>query len=35
VLVLHHGAVIATGAPEAIVRHPEVMRSYLGTEALG
>jgi branched-chain amino acid transport system ATP-binding protein len=35
VLVLHHGAVIAAGAPEAIVRHPEVMRSYLGTEALG
>jgi branched-chain amino acid transport system ATP-binding protein len=35
VLVLHHGAVIASGAPEAIVRHPEVMRSYLGTEALG
>ena len=35
VLVLHHGAVIAEGAPDAIVRHPEVMRSYLGTEALG
>lgn len=35
VLVLHHGAVIAAGTPEAIVRHPEVMRSYLGTEALG
>jgi branched-chain amino acid transport system ATP-binding protein len=32
VLVLDHGAVIAEGAPEAIVRHPEVMRSYLGTD---
>jgi len=35
VLVLHHGAVIAQGQPAEIVRHPEVMRSYLGTEALG
>jgi branched-chain amino acid transport system ATP-binding protein len=34
VLVLHHGAVIAQDTPEAIVRHPEVMRSYLGTEVL-
>ncbi len=32
VLVLHHGAVIAEGAPAAIVRHPDVMRSYLGTD---
>ena len=34
VLVLHHGAAIAQGAPDAIVREPEVVRSYLGTEAL-
>jgi branched-chain amino acid transport system ATP-binding protein len=34
VLVLHHGAAIAQGAPEDIVREPEVVRSYLGTEAL-
>jgi branched-chain amino acid transport system ATP-binding protein len=34
VLVLHHGAAIAQGAPAAIVREPEVVRSYLGTEAL-
>jgi branched-chain amino acid transport system ATP-binding protein len=33
VLVLHHGAAIAQGTPEAIVREPEVVRSYLGTEA--
>ncbi len=35
VLVLHHGAVIAQGRPDEIVRHPEVMRSYLGTESIG
>jgi branched-chain amino acid transport system ATP-binding protein len=35
VLVLHHGAAIAHGAPDVIVREPEVVRSYLGTEALG
>jgi branched-chain amino acid transport system ATP-binding protein len=34
VLVLHHGAAIAQGTPDAIVREPEVVRSYLGTEAL-
>jgi branched-chain amino acid transport system ATP-binding protein len=34
VLVLHHGAVIAQGPPAEIVRHPEVMRSYLGTEVV-
>jgi branched-chain amino acid transport system ATP-binding protein len=34
VLVLHHGAAIAEGAPEAVVRDPEVIRSYLGTEAV-
>jgi branched-chain amino acid transport system ATP-binding protein len=34
VLVLHHGAAIAQGTPDAIVREPEVVKSYLGTEAL-
>ena len=33
VLVLHHGAAIAEGAPEAIVRDPAVVQSYLGAEA--
>jgi branched-chain amino acid transport system ATP-binding protein len=32
VLVLHHGAAIAEGAPDAIVRQPEVVESYLGAE---
>ena len=35
VLVLHHGARIADGAPDAVVRDPAVIRSYLGAEALG
>ncbi len=35
VLVLHHGARIAEGRPDEIVRDPEVIRSYLGTEVLG
>jgi len=35
VLVLHHGAAIAQGPPQAVVRDPAVMRSYLGTEAVG
>jgi branched-chain amino acid transport system ATP-binding protein len=35
VLVLHHGAAIAQGPPQAVVRDPTVMHSYLGTEALG
>ena len=35
VLVLHHGARIADGAPEAVVRDPAVIQSYLGAEALG
>jgi len=35
VLVLHHGAVIADDAPAAVVRDPAVIKSYLGTEALG
>jgi branched-chain amino acid transport system ATP-binding protein len=32
VLVLHHGAAIAEGAPDAIVREPGVIQSYLGAE---
>jgi len=31
--VLHHGEVIARGAPQEIVRHPAVLQSYLGEEA--
>ena len=34
VLVLHHGAVIAEGPPDAIVRDRAVVESYLGAEAL-
>jgi branched-chain amino acid transport system ATP-binding protein len=34
VLVLHHGAKIAEGAPEAVVREPAVVQSYLGAEAV-
>jgi branched-chain amino acid transport system ATP-binding protein len=34
VLVLHHGAQIALGKPEAVVREPAVISSYLGAEAL-
>jgi branched-chain amino acid transport system ATP-binding protein len=33
VLVLHHGATIAQGVPEAVVRDPAVIASYLGAEA--
>jgi branched-chain amino acid transport system ATP-binding protein len=32
VLVLHHGAAIALGPPEAVVREPAVVHSYLGVE---
>ncbi len=32
--VLHHGATIAEGPPEAVTRDPAVVSSYLGTEAL-
>jgi len=34
ILVLHHGAAIAEGTPEEVVRHPAVLSSYLGAEAL-
>ena len=34
VLVLDHGIVIAEGTPEAVVRDPAVVRSYLGAEAV-
>ena len=34
VLVLHHGAAIAEGTPEAVVREPAVVQSYLGAEAI-
>jgi len=34
VLVLHHGAAIAEGLPEAVVREPAVVDCYLGAEAL-
>jgi branched-chain amino acid transport system ATP-binding protein len=34
VLVLHHGAAIAEGPPDAVVREPAVIASYLGAETL-
>ena len=34
VLVLHHGAAIAEGAPQEVVRDRAVIDSYLGAEAL-
>jgi branched-chain amino acid transport system ATP-binding protein len=34
VLVLHHGAAIAEGTPEAVVRDQTVIDSYLGAEVL-
>jgi len=34
VLVLHHGAAIAEGAPDSVVREPAVVESYLGAEAV-
>ncbi|WP_298723439.1 ABC transporter ATP-binding protein [uncultured Ferrovibrio sp.] len=33
VVVLHHGQVIARGAPEEVVRDPAVLECYLGEEA--
>ena len=35
IVVLHHGAAIAEGPPEAVVRDPAVIHSYLGAEAIG
>jgi len=32
--VLHHGASIALGSPDAVTREPAVVQSYLGAEAL-
>ncbi|HWB47016.1 MAG TPA: ABC transporter ATP-binding protein [Hyphomicrobiaceae bacterium] len=34
IVVLHHGEVIATGAPEAVARDPAVLECYLGEEAV-
>jgi len=34
VVVLDHGTLIAAGAPEAVVRDPAVVQSYLGSEAV-
>jgi branched-chain amino acid transport system ATP-binding protein len=34
ILVLHHGATIAEGVPEIVVRDPAVIHSYLGAEAV-
>jgi ABC-type branched-subunit amino acid transport system ATPase component len=31
-VVLHHGEVIARGAPDEVVRHPAVLECYLGEE---
>jgi branched-chain amino acid transport system ATP-binding protein len=34
ILVLHHGAAIAEGPPDEVVRDPAVIDSYLGVEAI-
>jgi branched-chain amino acid transport system ATP-binding protein len=34
ILVLHHGAAIAEGTPDVVVRAPAVIESYLGAEAI-
>jgi branched-chain amino acid transport system ATP-binding protein len=34
ILVLHHGAAIAAGSPDKVVRDPAVIQSYLGAEAV-
>ena len=33
VVVLHHGAIVAQGAPENVVRDPAVLECYLGADA--
>ena len=34
VVVLHHGEIIASGAPAEVVRHPAVLECYLGEETV-
>jgi branched-chain amino acid transport system ATP-binding protein len=34
ILVLHHGAAIAEGTPDHVLREPAVIESYLGAESL-
>jgi len=34
ILVLHHGAAIAEGQPEQVMRERAVIESYLGVEVL-
>ena len=34
IVVLHHGEIIAHGAPQAVVRDPAVLECYLGEEAV-
>ena len=34
VIVLHHGVKIADAAPQEIVRHPDVIKAYLGERAV-
>ena len=34
IVVLHHGAAIAEGVPDEVMRVPAVVQSYLGAEAV-